>query len=540
MPDSIDHYYVNRRNDPSSSWAQVSPNILVPNWVDTSPPSGGADYQAFGVTATGQLISSEIVTVSRLAPGTPIVQRTFGGLSSINGAGFVPKSVATDPSGNIIMSGILSYTVDCGGQQVTSYGAQDMIVAKWSPTGTLAWVKHYGAVSNDVGFGVACNSSGQVFLVGVFSGNQSAGPIDIGTGSPVTGFGQNDAVLIQLSPAGAVIATKVLGGSGGDQALGIAIDSSDNIFICGSYGFFGSGLDLGQVGGPVLPIVGRPDSFVVKLNSSLAYVWSKAVHTTASNDCFALGVSCDNSGNAYVIFKWSGTADFGSGTGLTSPSGSYNCLLAKYSAGSGAWIWQQRIGTQAQAGMFVKGVGASSAGVSITGTWANGAIDFGDGVEVLPRASGAGISTHNIPSMFVAKYTLSGSLVWKYYNGVDDASPPDFLSTTIDSSGQVAAVGLIQTGMQFNGIWYLGNSEQDIMMLKFLSSAGTPNDFGTAQIKWARRGAPGADTAAAVTIAPDGRLVVCGQLGRGLDMGAVTAIPTAGTLNNCFWIIINP
>lgn len=555
MSDTLQNFLIQRRNDAppagqaisdNTGWtdkAQLASTFRSYNDTDPIPVPNGFWYRDKQTTVNGVVIPYNVqqsLAPTGAIPGTVLLQRMFGGLTSNISSGIVPKSICVDPSGNVIVCGIVSYTADCGGQQVTSYGAQDIVIAKWTASGTLLWVKHYGTVSNDVGFSVAANSSGQIFLFGNFSGNQFAGPVDIGTGGMINGYGQTDAVLIKFAPDGTLLDTKVLGGSGQDQGLSITIDASDNVLVCGSYGFFGTGLDLSQVGGPVLPITGRPDAYIVKLTSNLNYVWSRAVHTSSGDTCYAVGVSCDDSGNAYAVFKWTGTADFGSGTGLLAAAAS-NGMLAKYSAASGAWVWQQRIGTSFSGGMILTSVAAGSQGVAITGTWSSGKIDFGDGVELFPRSAGDHLTPGNIPSIFAAKYSLTGALTWKFYVGADDPSGPNTASITMDQNGNVTVAGYVITGINIDNTWYLGSGSQDILLIKFLSAAGPANLSGTADVAWAFRGAPGGDTSSAINSSPDGSLYVAGQTGAGgLTVGAKATILTPGTKNDTFWIKVAP
>jgi len=73
-------------------------------------------------------------------------------------------------------------------------GQWDILVAKYSATGASLWSKSFGSPANDVGFGVALSSSGNVFVTGYFQGT-----IDFGGGS-VTSAGLADAFLMSMTP----------------------------------------------------------------------------------------------------------------------------------------------------------------------------------------------------------------------------------------------------------------------------------------------------------------------------------------------------
>ena len=77
--------------------------------------------------------------------------------------------VASDGS-SIVATGRFQGTSNFGGASVTSNGNQDVFSVKYNSSGTTTWVKSFGGISDDVGFGTACDSSGNVFTTGEFRG----------------------------------------------------------------------------------------------------------------------------------------------------------------------------------------------------------------------------------------------------------------------------------------------------------------------------------------------------------------------------------
>ena len=89
-----------------------------------------------------------------------------------------------------------------------------------------------------------------------------------------------------------------LGGSGGDDGLGIAVDAAGNAYVAGS----APGI-LPTTPGAFQPtlggIVGQSDAFVAKLNASgTALVYATYLGGTSNDD--GLGIAVDSAGNAYV------------------------------------------------------------------------------------------------------------------------------------------------------------------------------------------------------------------------------------------------
>ncbi|SVC38992.1 uncharacterized protein METZ01_LOCUS291846 [marine metagenome] len=115
---------------------------------------------------------------------------------------------------------------------------------KASPT---SWTKQLGSSSNDDAFGVATDSSGNVYVTGATTG---------GLDGNTSAYG-NDLFVVKYNSSGTKQWTKQLGTSSNDYARGVATDSSGNVYVAGdTYG----GLDGNNN-------AGNRDLFVVKYNS---------------------------------------------------------------------------------------------------------------------------------------------------------------------------------------------------------------------------------------------------------------------------------
>ena len=111
---------------------------------------------------------SALVTVAGSPGGTPWA-RGFGGAASDVGYG-----VAVDASGNAVMTGRVESTVDFGGGVVCPPAA--VFVSKYSPTGATVWSKCLGGVlGGGTGRAVAVDVSGNVLVTGKFSGTVDFG-----------------------------------------------------------------------------------------------------------------------------------------------------------------------------------------------------------------------------------------------------------------------------------------------------------------------------------------------------------------------------
>lgn len=116
--------------------------------------------------------------------------------------------VACDASGNFYVSGWARESADFGGGTVTLNGtaqASDAYVAKYSPSGTLAWAVNLGgAVSGSANLGIvagmALHADGRVAITGKYYGNAA-----VGSGSntvTLTNHGGSDVFLATFDANG--------------------------------------------------------------------------------------------------------------------------------------------------------------------------------------------------------------------------------------------------------------------------------------------------------------------------------------------------
>lgn len=248
---------------------------------------------------------------------------TFLGGSAAN----LVRGTAVDSSGNVYVTGhssSLDLPVTKGAYQ-TGYGGGtsdvltgDVMIAKYSPSGTLLFLTYLGGQKDDCGWGIAVDASGSVYVTGYT--NSTDFPVTQGviqtkfggfTGSSYI-FTLGDAFVSKLSGDGTkLIYSTYLGGLGDDGAFAIAVDASGDAYITGTTNsnafptsptafqksLHGSG---GQEYYPAFgfPLVGG-DAFVSKLNpTATALLYSTFVGGTG--DDVATTIALDGLGNAYI------------------------------------------------------------------------------------------------------------------------------------------------------------------------------------------------------------------------------------------------
>ena len=324
-------------------------------------------------------------------------------------------SVTTDTSGNIYVTGGTSGGLDGN----TSSGESDIFLVKYDSSGTKQWTKQLGTSSNDYGYGVTTDSSGNIYVTG-----WTYGGLDGNTSS-----GYDDIFLVKYDSSGTKQWTKQLGTSGQDEGHGVTTDSSGNIYVTGQTS---GGLDGNTSSG-------SDDIVLVKYNSSGTKQWTKQLGTSSIDS--GGGVSTDSSGNIYV------TGTTHRGLDENTNSGSFDIFLVKYNS-SGTKQWTRQLGTSSGEG----GIGVitdSSGNIYVTGLTYGGL----DGNTNLGSSD-----------IFLVKYNSSGTKQWTKQlgtSGLDEGN-----GVTTDTSGNIYVTGGTSGGLDGN----TSSGESDIFLIKYDSS----------------------------------------------------------------------
>jgi uncharacterized repeat protein (TIGR01451 family) len=232
------------------------------------------------------------VFVTKLGPtGSALVYSTYlGGSGADYGYG-----IALDSARNAYVTGLTSSTnfPTKNSFQGANAGNSDAFVTKLSPTGSaLVYSTYLGGSDNDQASGITLDSAGNAYVTGrTYSTN-------FPTKNPFQGAnaGGYDAFVTKLSPIGSTLVySTYLGGSGDDEATGIALDSARNAYVTGrtvSTNFpTQNPFQAANAGGT--------DAFVTKL----APIGSALVYSTylgGNGDDLPYGIALDLAGNAYV------------------------------------------------------------------------------------------------------------------------------------------------------------------------------------------------------------------------------------------------
>jgi len=139
-------------------------------------------------------------------------------------------SISTNNSGELFITGF--YTTPLlvfGSDTLPNPTDKNVFVAKLDTAGNIIWARgSLGTAANDRGFGVAADTSGNVFVTGEY-----ASPAIIFGNDTLFNQGATDIFLVKYNLFGNIIWTKNLGGVNYDYGLSAATNSFGKIFITG-------------------------------------------------------------------------------------------------------------------------------------------------------------------------------------------------------------------------------------------------------------------------------------------------------------------
>ena len=360
-------------------------------------------------------------------------------------------------------------------------GVYAAYVAKYTSAGVNSWITQLTSSANYlVVKSIRVAASGSVYLGGKRSGSNlpfvckltSAGAVD--WSREITGGYSNDVYMdidssenVHIAYTGSLTGKYARFNSSGTQdttvsktfstatqtfVKGLTVDSSGNIYICGSY--YNSSLT-------------RYTGYVIKFDSSMALQWNRGLYTAAGSPSFE-AVSVDSSGNVYV-------------TGVMQPATYDVVAYAKYNS-SGTLQWQNQLSVSAvsvqgyalksdsSGNLYITGNSGDSWSIFKTNTsgtvqWQKSYTPIGDPSNVFGRSididaagnllvAGSGSSTSTIyPQALKISQTGASSGITDYGNLADSNLTSSSLSATAETVSFT-----ISAGSSFSTVTYTGTS----------------------------------------------------------------------------------
>jgi hypothetical protein len=377
----------------------------------------------------------------------------------------------TDPIGNVYVTGSFAYGVVTFGSYTltnTGIGREDVFLVKYNSSGVVQWAVNGGGASDDYGWGIAVDGSGNVYVTGYF---RSSTAIFGSTTLTNTSSGNySDIFIVKYNSSGVVQWAVKGGGASDDDGKGIAVDGNGNVYVTGS--FSSSSATFGSTTLTNTSSGNYSDVFVVKYNSNGVVQWAVKGGSISYDDGY--GITIDYSGNVYVTGDFGGglnTATFGSIT-LT-PNGGIDVFVVKYNS-SGVVQWAAKgggTGYDHGSGIAVDGVG----NVYIIGSFPSAAAIFGSTTLTNTNPNSNSYTDNDV---FVVKYNSSGVVQWAVKGGgtgYDHGS-----GIAVDGSANVYITGIFRSSTATFGSTTLTNTntntnsdsynDNDVFVVKYNSN----------------------------------------------------------------------
>ncbi|MFA6510840.1 MAG: SBBP repeat-containing protein, partial [Candidatus Paceibacterota bacterium] len=465
-------------DDVTYSWAKgmggTGADYAQDVFVDTSGNvyttgyfAGTADFDPGAGTSNLTSAGSDDIFVSKLdTSGNFVWVKQFGGTSSDRA-----NSISVDSSGNVYTTGYFAGTADfdpgAGTSNLTSAGNADIFVSKLDTSGNFVWVKQLGGTNTDNANSISVDSSGNVYTTGYFA---DTADFDPGAGtSNLTSAGAQDIFVSKLDTSGNFVLVKQFGGTGGDYAQDVFVDSSGNVYTTG---YFADTADFDPGAGTsnlTSASVGVFDIFVSKLDTSGNFVWVKQFGGTGEDR--ANSISVDSSGNVYTTGYFRETVDFdpGAGTSNLTFAGADDIFVSKLDT-SGNFVWVKQLGGTGNE--RANSISVDTSGNVYTTGYFYATADFD------PGAGTSNLTPVGNADIFVSKLDTSGNFVWGKQLGGTDLDTAN--SIYVDSSGNVYTTGRFNGTADFDpgagtsNLTSAGGNDIFVSKLVFVSDSTAP------------------------------------------------------------------
>ena len=269
--------------------------------------------------------------VLKLAPATgALTYSTYLGGSGNDTVEGIAVDTASPP--NVFVAGVTTSTdfpsASSSPIQSSNGGTQDAFVTKIAGSfNSIGFSTYLGGSSGDLATGIALDGSGNAYVTGItVSSNFPTTAGSLQTTAP----GPDDSFVTEIKGDGSsIVYSTYLGGSGSDDALGIAVDSAGEAYVTG--GTNSSDFPVVNAAQSTLGGSSALNVFVSKLTADGSGLLFSTYWGGSQSD-EATGIALDSFGDAYVTGRTTSSNYPTSGSPFQgSLSGSSDALIAEFS-----------------------------------------------------------------------------------------------------------------------------------------------------------------------------------------------------------------
>ena len=341
-------------------------------------------------------------------------------------------SLAVDSTGNIYVGGVFkSNTINFNNGiflENTSI-LNDGFLAKYDSNGLCLWAETLGGENgDDYIYSISINKSGDVFICGNYLSSNMYFNNDV----RLQNSGGVDVFFAKYNSNGQCQWAKSINGNKNELVYKIALDNSDNIYVCGITNspetIFGNGMSVTNGG--------LFDGYIAKYNVDGQLQWVNSI-IGEKND-YAQNLAIDHLGNVYLTgFFYSSSIDFNNGKTISRTSSTTeDCFVVKYNQ-NGQCQWAEKIaGISSDEAMGIT-IDVSGS-VYIAGDFKSDVLYFNNNINL-------NISNSGFSDGFFAKYNTNGNCEWAKKIGGDSS---DYVnSIDIDRDGNLFVCGYYKSNI---------------------------------------------------------------------------------------------
>ena len=373
----------------------ASASLYVTGWT------AALNFPISGAVQASNQGGDDVIIAKLNQTGTALVYATYiGGRGNDQGA-----AIAVDSLGQAYVTGstassnfplVLSNRSGLG-------GATNAFALKLSASGnTLLYSGYLGGTVYDTGAAIAVDSNFNAYIAG---NTQSSNFPSVNPTQPIFGGG-TDVFITKLNSSGTITFSTFLGGSGNEEAGGIAVDSLGDIFVAG-----GTSSNNFPV---VLPLQnalsGTQAAFVTKIGFSGTVAFSTYLGGSGGSPQQASAIALDPAGNPYITgVTTSSNFPVAAGAVQTTLTGLQNAFVTKLNSTGQTMAYSTYLGGSTYDWGY--GIAVSSAGNAyIAGTTSS--VDF-------PQVGAVQAALNGGYDAFVSELNFNGNTVLfsTYYGG---------------------------------------------------------------------------------------------------------------------------
>jgi Beta-propeller repeat len=366
----------------------------------------------------------------------------------------VSGRIAVDPDGNVYTTGMFNATSDF---EPSSGIFGDIDIVKLDTNGNTIWQKGIGGFGLEAGFGIALDSSNNVFVTGTYSLSVDFNPG--GSSYTLTSKGLLDAFVAKYSTNGKFIWARGIGGDGADTGFAVAVSpTTGQSYVTGTMTSASAKFyDASGGGTTILDQSGTTGAFVVKLTAGGHLGFARTIAGSGKSFAEGFGIAVDPHNDIFFCGAFSGTVDFDPGSAVVdlTPVQATDGFLEKLSGGAGNFLIAKRVGGPDD---------NSLNDVKITPSGDVYVAGFYNAPHVSVSGAGqTGVASQGGAGQFIAKFRISGGFIKArgFGGGLDDwatALAINPVNNDIYFTGFVDAVTGNETDFQFVNIDKGGNA----------------------------------------------------------------------------------